>query len=113
MYSAPIEFHKIWIEQCSVTEDIRENFGSNSALDYLIGQKLFAFLHASERDPLFAADVPAFIGEIRRLFTTKELADYFSGSIVGELAQLVAALVTFVVVFNRIQDLGILLRRGN
>ena len=76
MNSAPTEFHKIWIEQCAATEEIRNNFGVRRALGYLIGEKLFSFLHAAERDPLFAAEVPAFICEIRRLFTAKEVGDY-------------------------------------
>ena len=42
----------------------------------LIGEKLFAFLMAAERDTLFAAEVPAFIREIRRLFTASEIRDY-------------------------------------
>jgi hypothetical protein len=29
------EYHKIWVEQCAATEDIRERFGLESALDYL------------------------------------------------------------------------------
>ena len=33
-------------------------------------------LHAAERDPLFVAEVPAFIDEIRRLFTAREIHDY-------------------------------------
>ena len=65
MNSTPIEFHKIWIDQCAATEGIRERFGLDDALNYLIGEKLFSFLHAAERDPLFAAEVPAFIDEIR------------------------------------------------
>lgn len=76
MNSAPIEFHKIWIDQCLATEGIRERFGLNDALNYLIGEKLFSFLHAAERDPLFAAEVPDFIREIRRLFTSEEIRDY-------------------------------------
>jgi hypothetical protein len=76
MNSAPTEFHKIWIEQCAATEELRENFGLQSAMDYVIGEKLFSFLHAAERDPLFAAEVPAFICEIQRLFTAKEVRDY-------------------------------------
>ena len=76
MNSLPTAFHKIWIEQCAAAEDIHENFGLKNALNYLIGEKLFSFLHAAERDPLFAAEVPAFIGEIRRLFTAKEIRDY-------------------------------------
>jgi hypothetical protein len=51
MNSAPIKFHKIWIDQCAATEGIREKFGLEDALNYLIGEKLFSFLHAAERDP--------------------------------------------------------------
>jgi len=69
MSSPSIEFHKIWIDQCAATEDIRETFGLENALDYLIGEKLFTFLMASEQDTQFAAEVPAFIHEIRRIFT--------------------------------------------
>ena len=76
MNSTPIEFHKIWIDQCAATEGIRERFGLQDALNYLIGEKLFSFLHAAERDPLFAAEMPAFIGEIRRLFTAQEIHNY-------------------------------------
>jgi hypothetical protein len=76
MSGPSIEFHKIWIEQCAATEAIRERFGLESALDYLIGEKIFSFVMASERDPDFAAELPAFIAEIRRLFTTEEIRAY-------------------------------------
>jgi hypothetical protein len=49
MSSPSIEFQKIWIDQCAATEAIPEHFGLENALDYLIGEKLFAFLMASER----------------------------------------------------------------
>jgi len=39
MSSPSIEFHKIWIDQCAATEDIRESFGPENAMDYLIGEK--------------------------------------------------------------------------
>ena len=70
------EFHKIWIEQCAATEEIRERFGLESALDYLIGEKIFSFVMAAERDPDFAAELPVFIAEIRRLFTAQEIHTY-------------------------------------
>jgi hypothetical protein len=76
MSSAPTEFHRIWIDQCEATENIREHFGLQDALNYLIGEKLFSFLHAAERDPLFAAETPAFIKEIRRIFSAQEIRDY-------------------------------------
>ena len=77
MSSPSIEFHKIWIDQCAATEDIRDSFGQENALDYLIGEKLFAFLMASEQDPQFAGELPAFVDEIRRIFTTAEIGAYF------------------------------------
>jgi len=76
MSSSSIEFHKVWIDQCAATEDIRESFGLKNALDYLIGEKLFTFLMASEQDAEFAAEVPAFINQIRRIFTAEEIRAY-------------------------------------
>jgi hypothetical protein len=76
MSSSSIEFHKIWIDQCAATEDIGESFGLKNALDYLVGEKLFTFLMASEQDPDFAAEVPAFVDEIRRIFTSEEIRAY-------------------------------------
>ena len=76
MSGPPTEFHKIWIEQCAATEDIRETFGLDNALDYLIGEKLFTFLLVSERDPEFAAELPAFVAGIRRLFSATEIHAY-------------------------------------
>jgi hypothetical protein len=71
-----MEGHKIWMEQCAATEDIREHFGSQSALDYLIDEKLFTFIAAAEQDSAFAAELPAFVAEIRRLFTAQEIREY-------------------------------------
>ena len=38
-----MDFHKIWEEQCEATRTIRERFGIENALDYLIGEKLLNF----------------------------------------------------------------------
>lgn len=76
MGDSSIQFHKIWIDQCEATEGIRERFGLEDALHYLIGEKLFSFVHAAEDDPDFAAELPAFVAEIRRLFSAKEIADF-------------------------------------
>ena len=76
MSSPSIEFHKIWIDQCNATEGIRDQFGLENALDYLIGEKLFTFLMASEADAQFAAEVPAFVADIRRIFTPAEVNAY-------------------------------------
>jgi hypothetical protein len=71
-----IQFHKIWIEQCEATEGIREHFGPQNALDYLIGEKLFHFVQAAEQRPEFAAELPAFVAEIQRLFTAGQIREY-------------------------------------
>jgi hypothetical protein len=76
MSDSPIQFHKIWIDQCEATEGIRERFGLDDALHYLIGEKLFSFVHAAEDDPDFAAELPAFVAEIRRIFSTVEITDF-------------------------------------
>ena len=76
MSGPPTEFHKIWIEQCAAAEDIRETFGLENALDYVIAEKLFTFLMVSERDPAFAIEVPEFVAEIRRLFSRGEINEY-------------------------------------
>ena len=41
------EFHKIWTDQCAAAEDIRERFGVNDALRYLVGEKLLLFFSVS------------------------------------------------------------------
>lgn len=76
MSSPSTEFHRIWIEQCVATEHIRQRFGLESALDYLIGEKLFSFVGASEQHPEFAEELPAFVAEIQRLFTAGEIGAY-------------------------------------
>jgi hypothetical protein len=76
MSDSSVEFYKIWIEQCAATEAIRERYGLESALDYLIGEKIFNFVMAAECDPDFASELPAFIAEIRRLFTSEEIQTY-------------------------------------
>ena len=76
MNTEPIEFHKIWIEQCQATETIRERFGLQNALDYLIGEKLFHFVAAAEQHPQFAAELPHFLNQIRRTFTAQQIHNY-------------------------------------
>ena len=76
MESNEIEFHKLWIEQCEATEGIRDRYGLQRALDYLIGEKLFSFVAVAEREPEFAAELPLFVAEIRRIFSAQEICTY-------------------------------------
>lgn len=72
------EFSDIWIDQCQAARDIREEWGTRKALGYLVGEKLLNYLRASDSDPSWAAKMPLFAAEIRRIFTTDELREYFA-----------------------------------
>jgi hypothetical protein len=62
--------------QCKATEGIRNDFGLQRALNYMIGEKLFSFVQAAEHAPEFAAELPSFVNEIRRIFTAQEICSY-------------------------------------
>ncbi|MBI4481542.1 MAG: hypothetical protein HY652_01495 [Acidobacteria bacterium] len=71
-----IEFHKIWIDQCEGARGIKEQFGTEKALGYLIGEKLVNFIRASDRHPEFAAELPKFVAEVKRIFEPQEIREY-------------------------------------
>src|SRR5271166_80346 len=66
---------KIWIEQCEATRSIEDEFGTQKALAYLVGEKFLNYLEAAEKDSTFEAEVPAFVAEIKRLFEPWQLAE--------------------------------------
>lgn len=70
------EFHKIWIEQCEAAEWIEDEFGTQKALEYLIGEKFLNFLEAAETDADFRAEIPAFVAKIKTIFERWQLAQY-------------------------------------
>lgn len=71
-----MEFHKIWIEQCEAAKGIEDEFGTQQALDYLVGEKFLNFLEAAETDASFRAEIPAFAAEIKTIFEPWQLAQY-------------------------------------
>jgi len=62
------DFHKIWQEQCAATRTIRERFGVENALDYLIGEKLLNFAKAADQDSEFAAELPRFQAAVWEIY---------------------------------------------
>jgi hypothetical protein len=70
------EPHKIWIEQCEAAENIEAEFGTQKALDYLIGEKFLNFLEAAETHADFRAEIPDFVGKIKTIFERWQLALY-------------------------------------
>jgi hypothetical protein len=67
---------KIWIEKCDAARMIEDEFGTDKALTYLIGEKFLDYLEAAERLPDFRAEVPAFVAEIKTIFEPWQLAEY-------------------------------------
>lgn len=67
---------KIWVEQCEAARTIEDEFGTDKALAYLIGEKFLNFLQAAEIDNEFRAEIPAFVAEIKTIFETWQLAEY-------------------------------------
>jgi hypothetical protein len=70
------EPHKIWIEQCEAAEGIEGDFGTQKALEYLVGEKLLNFLEAAETGAGFRAEIPAFVSKIKAIFERWQLAAY-------------------------------------
>lgn len=70
-------FQDIWKEQCEAARDVRERHGVAEALHYLIGEKLLGYAETAEGRPEFARELPQFVAEVRRIFTTEELRAFF------------------------------------
>lgn len=78
------EPHKIWIEQCEAAESIEDDFGTQKALEYLVGDKFLNFLEAAETDADFRADFPAFVAKIKAIFERWQLAAYLESAKASE-----------------------------
>ena len=83
----------LWTSQCDVVSTIRQRFGLQAALDYIISEKLLNFAQAAATRPEFAPELPLFVAEIRRLFSAVEISDYLAvlvPSVEAELADAAA-----------------------
>lgn len=68
--------HEVWREQCDAAREIREEFGVDRAISYLVGEKFINFLSEAETDKAFRAEIPAFVAEVQDIFDSSELAAY-------------------------------------
>ena len=68
--------HKIWIEQCEAARSIEDEFGTQQALKYLVGEKFLDYLEAADGDPAFRAELPALVAEIKTIFERWQIAEY-------------------------------------
>jgi hypothetical protein len=75
-----MELCKIWIEQCEAARGIEDEFGTDKALAYLVGEKFLNFLEAAETHPDFRAEIPSFAAEVKVIFERWQLAEYLTAS---------------------------------
>lgn len=73
-----MELHRMWTEQCEATTGIRNAFGTQQALNYLIGEKFLDFIEAAESSDDFHRELPAFAARIKTLFEPQQLAAYLA-----------------------------------
>ena len=71
-----MNLYEIWIEQCEAARGIENEFGTQNALKYLVGEKFLNFLDAAETDTDFRGEIPDFVAEIKRIFEQWQLALY-------------------------------------
>lgn len=79
-----MEFCKIWIEQCEAARNIEGEFGTEKALQYLIGDKFLNFLEAAETHADFRAEIPAFVAGIKTIFERWQIAEYLERARLSE-----------------------------
>lgn len=70
----------MWMEQCDAARRIHQEFGGKKALGYLVGEKLLNLVRSAAQDPDLQPEVSAFSAEIRTIFASEELSEYFSGT---------------------------------
>src|SRR5581483_11680923 len=67
---------ELWQDKCAAARGVKENFGTENALKYLIDEKFLDFLDAAERHKDWQNELPAFAAEIKDIFEQWEIADY-------------------------------------
>lgn len=70
------KMNKLWIEQCEAALGIEDQFGTQKALEYIVGGKFLNFLEAAETHAVLRAEIPAFVARIKTIFERWQLAQY-------------------------------------
>ncbi len=68
----------IWREQCGAAHGIKQRYGLNAALDYLVAKKLLNHASAAAQNTDFARELPGFIAEVRRMFELHDITNYLA-----------------------------------
>ena len=53
-----MRFCESWKEQCDAARQIEDEFGTQKALDYLIGEKFLNLVEATETDAEYQSEIP-------------------------------------------------------
>lgn len=67
----------IWQEQCDAAIEIRERFGTDNALDFLVGEKFVDYLRHAARELNYKRQLCPFADRIKVLFSSCELVAWF------------------------------------
>lgn len=67
----------IWQEQCDAAIEIRERFGMDNALDYLVGEKFVGYLRYAAMNEKVKAQIQPFADRIKVLFDAWLLKAWF------------------------------------
>lgn len=72
------KMHEKWKEQCEAARDINLRYGLQAAFDYVVTEKLLNFISAAADYPAFARELPRFVSEVRRMFTSAEIRKHIA-----------------------------------
>lgn len=71
----PTEIITDW---CEAARGVEEDWGSEKAMGYLIGEKLLNFLEVAETKSDWRDGIPTFVSEIKAIFEAWQLADFLN-----------------------------------
>jgi hypothetical protein len=71
-----IEFHRLRTEQCAAARAHKAAFWTWQCAGISRGRKTAALLETAENNPLFAQELPAFVAQIKRVFSLAEVRNY-------------------------------------
>lgn len=69
---------EIIVDWCEAARGIEEDWGSEKAMGYLIGEKLLNFLEVAETRREWRDAIPTFVAEIKALFESWQLSEFLN-----------------------------------
>jgi len=72
------KMHEVWKGQLAAAHDIKLRYGFQAAFDYIVTEKLLNFISAAADHPEFAKELPRFVSDVRRMFTSAEIRTHIA-----------------------------------